>query len=215
MGDSGNEGVMTKLIVITAVVCLGAAFNAAAETPPSSDEKNSHIFTPVISAGAGAFEERTTLALSEFNIDEDRRLWTAELGLGIGYKLPSGFLPAGTLQGVSLIGAGVVFRPGDWPVRLTQEAIWDFEIRRFLHLSWGIGLSAAFNATRWSRSAMSVNLPLAIRLGWVSIVYSPGFNIPISKEERPVYDGTKIQETAPGFSPFYFYLRLHLPVLGW
>ncbi len=213
---------MTLIGIIAAAVLTPAAIATPAEAKGSdragqgeAKPKKEPIFVPAISLGGGTIRERTILDVSEYEDVTDRTLWTMNAHLGLEYALPSGFLPKGKIKGRSFIGAGFVLRPGDWPVLLLQELIWNFDLKRWLGLFFGAGLSATLNATRFSRSAVSVGMPLGIRLGWVELVYSFGCDISIAKDEKQVYDGTLTQRAATGMSPVSFYLRLRLPSIGW
>ena len=190
---------------------FSGAVSADTKTPTAEDPK----FAPLLSVGGGIDRERTELAVSEYTDISDRPLWTMFLDAGLRYPLPSRFLPAGRLIGRSFVGAAFVFRPGDWPLRLLQEFVWDFPVRRWFGLFFGLGFGANLNITRISRSYINFSIPLGLRLGWVEAAFSAGYNVSVSKEQKSVYDGTMTQRAATDFAPIYFYLRLHLPVLGW
>jgi hypothetical protein len=209
------------MLGISMVLQMGGDLFASDETAAvdtgrnHSKKEREKIFIPMISIGGGTIQDRTILEVSEYTDTTDQTLWLMNAHIGLEYAMPSGFLPRGRLKGRSYIGAGFVFRPGDWPVLASQEFIWNFDLKRWLALFFGIGMGATFNATRFSRSAVHFGIPLGIRLGLVELEYSFGWDVSIAKEEWDVYDGQMTQRTATGMAPVSFYLRLRLPMLGW
>lgn len=191
----------------------GAAVLAAALAatgPASADEPR---FVPTGALVASGQSETMTVDVGGARTEERRSdvRFNPALGLGHRFTAPK----AVSLDGHASVGLGPNAGAGRYQLPVREDVGVAWRAWSWLTLRGGLGAGLTLDLGRSSGSYADLALPVsATFFDVVELVYRPYLSLPVAREDRATFGGTRELSASTALVPLDFALRFRAPVLG-